>query len=131
MLTIGRAWVCCALATCVAGATFYQWARTSLCLSQAAADVALFADIGNTCGKLSDARGLVARLVYVRDYYPSGTKQAKGTTLDSMVERSRELALARILERLRTVTGTNCGDDVDAWVGSIGVAQYPGSQPLP
>jgi hypothetical protein len=52
----------------------------------------------------------------VRNYYPSGTKQASGSRLDRIVERSRSLAELRIIQMLKVATGTELGEDVDAWI---------------
>ena len=52
----------------------------------------------------------------MRNYYPSGTKQASGSRLDRIVERSRSLAELRIIQMLKVATGTELGEDVDAWI---------------
>jgi len=38
---------------------------------------------------------------YIRQYYPSGTKQAPGTSLDQMVETARAAALREIAQQRR------------------------------
>src|SRR5262245_38056858 len=53
----------------------------------------------------------IACLEYVLDYYPSGTKQAKGSKLDRVVERARQSAVREIIAHLRAKTGEDLGDD--------------------
>ena len=63
-----------------------------------------------------DVRAAVEFLRYTHGYYPSGTKQTHGSTLDRIVERSRSLAERRIMELLRDATGEDVGADTEAWV---------------
>jgi hypothetical protein len=49
-------------------------------------------------------------------YYPSGTKQRKGTKLDTMVEQARRDAVMAIIESLRRVSPTDLGPEPEAWL---------------
>jgi hypothetical protein len=61
-------------------------------------------------------------LEYIVNYYPSGTKQTLGSTLDIIVERSRSLAEARILEKLRAKTGKDFGTNAQDWLRGLATA---------
>jgi len=67
-----------------------------------------------------DVRAAVDFLEYTHSYYPSGTKQTHGSTLDRIVERSRSLAERRIIEMLRDATGKDVGMDAEVWVREFG-----------
>jgi hypothetical protein len=67
--------------------------------------------------------GDVARAVecldYTVHYYPSGTKQIPGSSLDLMVERARSEAAAAIIDHLRRVTGLDLGDEPQPWIEQV------------
>lgn len=63
-----------------------------------------------------DAKEAVQCLNYAHNYYPSGTKQLAGSRLDSIVENSRRAAELRIIEALKTATGSDLGNDAGAWI---------------
>ena len=67
-----------------------------------------------------DVRTAVEFLGYTHGYYPSGTKQTQGSSLDRIVERSRSHAERRIIEVLRDTTGEDVGTDAEAWVRKLG-----------
>ncbi len=58
----------------------------------------------------------LASLEYVVSYYPSGTKQEKGSRLDLIVERERAFAVKEIIAHLRVKTGKDFGDSPEAWI---------------
>lgn len=66
-----------------------------------------------------DVKAAVGFLEYTHSYYPSGTKQTNGSTLDRIVERSRSRAESRIIEMLRDATGVDHGTDAQAWVREL------------
>ena len=49
-------------------------------------------------------------------YYPSGTKQQRGTKLDRLVERHRNDASMAIIRHLRQITGKDLGNDPQRWL---------------
>jgi hypothetical protein len=55
-------------------------------------------------------------LEYVVNYYPSGTKQVRGSRLDRIVELARQSAVREIIAILRTRTGYDLGDDPKPWI---------------
>jgi hypothetical protein len=61
----------------------------------------------------------VGYLEYALSYYPSGTKQTKGSTLDRVVERARRCAVREIIGILRSRTGKDFGDDPRLWVEGL------------
>lgn len=67
-----------------------------------------------------DVKAAVQLLEYVRDYYASGTKQPEGSALDRVVEQSRRLAMTRIMEMLRRVTGEDAGSEPEDWIRKFG-----------
>jgi hypothetical protein len=58
-------------------------------------------------------------LEYALWYYPSGTKQTKGSSLDRVVERARQCAVREIIEILRSRTGRDFGDDPRRWIEGL------------
>ncbi len=58
-------------------------------------------------------------LEYTVHYYPSGTKQIPGSTLDRIVERARAEAAAAIIDHLRRVTGLDLGDEPQPWIEQV------------
>lgn len=67
-----------------------------------------------------DISAAVGFLEYTVSYYPSGSKQTHGSTLDRIVERSRSLAERRMIEMLRDATGEDVGTDAEAWIRQFG-----------
>ena len=67
-----------------------------------------------------DISAAVGYLEYLHNYYPSGTKQTEGSRLDEIVERSRDLAEAQIIERLRHTAESDFGSDTEKWIETFG-----------
>ena len=67
-------------------------------------------------------RSAMGSLEYIVNYYPSGTKQTAGSTLDIIVERSRSLAEASIIEKLRAETGKDFGSKAEDWLRGLATA---------
>jgi len=63
-----------------------------------------------------DPKGAAECLEYVVGYYPSGTKQERGSRLDCIVERDRAHAIRAIIECLRSKTGEDLGTSPEAWI---------------
>jgi len=55
-------------------------------------------------------------LRYTVNYYPPGTKQVPGTTLNRIVERQRAVVVADIIAHLRAKSGRDLGNDPEAWI---------------
>jgi len=64
----------------------------------------------------SDAAEAAGCLEYVVNYYPSGTKQERGSRLDRIVERERAFAEQAIVAHLRAKTGTDLGERPETWI---------------
>jgi hypothetical protein len=97
---------------------------TMLKLRVAFADgqVAIFEEMEASAKGTTDPRQMSGKLEYVLNYYPSGSKQAKGTQLDRIVETARSNSIAAIIARLRTTTGKDFGNDPQQWL-----KEYPPS----
>lgn len=63
----------------------------------------------------------VSYLRGVLDYYPSGSKEAKGSRLDRIVERARQSAVREIIASLKAKTGRDLGDDPRIWIERLDV----------
>jgi hypothetical protein len=59
-------------------------------------------------------------LEYLMRYYPSGSKQEKGSRLDIMVEHERQLAARDIMAYLRNKTNEDLGDNPQTWIQKYG-----------
>ncbi len=66
-----------------------------------------------------DVERALELLDYVRSYYPSGTKQKTGSTLDRIVERARLQAEGQIVGTLRSVTGKDYGSSAEARLSGL------------
>ncbi|MCE9552546.1 MAG: hypothetical protein K8T91_04100 [Planctomycetes bacterium] len=52
----------------------------------------------------------------VVNYYPSGSKQQKGSRLDKVVERHRAAVVREIIAHLRRTTGEDLGESPEPWI---------------
>lgn len=97
---------------------------TMLKLKVAFADgqVAIFEEMKASASSTTDPQQLSGKLEYVLNYYPTGSKQVKGTQLDRIVETARSNSIAAIITRLRGVTGKDFGNDPQQWL-----KEYPPS----
>jgi hypothetical protein len=76
----------------------------------------------------SDVRAAVGYIKAIREYYPSGTKQTRGSRLDLVVERARNSMIGQIVGDLRRTADHDLGDKPGAWMkafGSEDATQYP------
>ncbi len=71
----------------------------------------------------------VGYLEYTLSYYPSGTKQTKGSRLDRVVERARESAVREMIAILRARTGKEFGEDPRRWIEGLRAAGSGGTKP--
>jgi hypothetical protein len=76
--------------------------------------VAIFKEMEASAKSTADP--LSGKLEYVLNYYPSGSKQARGTQLDTVVESARSNAIAALITRLRVTTGKDFGNDPGKWL---------------
>ncbi len=97
---------------------FFAAQYTMLKLRVAFADgqIAIFDQMKVSANGTTDPRKLSGQLEYVVNYYPSGSKQVKGTQLDRVVESARSNAIAAIISHLRTATGKDLGTDPQKWL---------------
>jgi hypothetical protein len=71
----------------------------------------------------------VSDLEYALWYYPSGTKQTKGSRLDRVVERARQGAMREIIGILRSRTRKDFGDDPRRWIEGLRAKGAGGTRP--
>lgn len=75
----------------------------------------MFSNMEGLAGSGSE-RDAAEALQYVIGYYPSGTKQPAGSTLDRIVEHARSHAIDEIVSILRSRTGQDFGNDPKEWL---------------
>jgi hypothetical protein len=73
----------------------------------------------------------VGYLEYALSYYPSGTKQTSGSSLDRVVERARRCAVREIIGVLRSKTHKEFGDDPRRWIEGLKAEGADGTRPGP
>lgn len=78
-------------------------------------------EMSATKSKAGSTQQAIGSLAYVLSYYPSGTKQRKGSRGDNIVEIGRRLCVASILDTLRQKTRQDFGDDPRAWLREFAV----------
>jgi hypothetical protein len=71
----------------------------------------------------ADPTKAIGYLEYAVNYYPSGSKQVAGSSLDHMVERARRSAVREMIADLRRKSGEDLGDDPKRWIAHF---QKPG-----
>jgi hypothetical protein len=71
----------------------------------------------------------VGYLEYTLSYYPSGTKQTKGSRLDRVVERARQGAMREIIAILRSRTGLDLGKEPQRWIEGLRAPGNQGTRP--
>jgi hypothetical protein len=84
--------------------------------------ITTFNEIAASGNSATDPRILSGKLEFLLNYYPSGSKQTKGTQLDRIVETARSNSIDRIIIRLRSTTGKDIGNDPQQWLN-----EYPPS----
>lgn len=104
----------------------WQWSLLRFKEVLAASHVATFRELTELARASVDPHELCGFLEYARDYYPSGTQQARGSPLGRIVESVRSDTMREIVDLLRGVSGRDLGTDPNSWL-----AAYPPSAPWP
>jgi len=105
---------------CVAAGWFiFRYEIQKMCVDFADEQTAMFDQMRERSLRANNAIEIVGYLDYATHYYPSGTKQEKGSPLDEIVERGRRSAIRDIIAHLRTQTGRDLGDDPDLWIAEF------------
>jgi hypothetical protein len=94
---------------------FWKFGMLQIRVAWAGSQVEIFSDMSRKAAA-SGAPEAVEYLEYVVGYYPSGTKQVSGSTLDRMVETSRARAIQEIIMHLRSKTGEDLGTNAEPWL---------------
>lgn len=68
----------------------------------------------------ASASGTADKMSYVVSYYPSGTKQIAGSSLDQIVEQARAATIRECIGHLRKTTGADLGDAAEPWIKKYG-----------
>jgi hypothetical protein len=115
-----KVWWLFTLVTCCFLLLAAQYAWLKIRVGYALGQVTIFQEMRVSAERASDPNQIAGFLEYVVDYYPSGSKQNRGSCLDVIVENARSNASAAIVARLRIVTGKDLGADPDAWLRVYG-----------
>ena len=98
---------------CVIFAAKYTMLRVRVDFAEA--QVNIFEEMKRSANETADPQKLSGQLEYVVNYYPSDSKQPKGSRLDGVVETARSNAIGAIISRLRITTGKDLGESPEAW----------------
>ncbi|MGV3756924.1 MAG: hypothetical protein ACO1QS_16205 [Verrucomicrobiota bacterium] len=98
---------------------FWSYATLKIQTKFAQEQIALFTEMSNRSMAGNPAQAAEC-LSYVVNYYPSGTKQTRGSALDALVEAQRERAQQEIIAMLRTRTRDNLGQKPEPWIKKYG-----------
>lgn len=93
--------------------------RTGLEAVFAAEQTSIFEDMRTQALTTDNVDQAIGSLEYAVGYYPSGTKQRVGTSLDRVVERRRRSAVREMIAHLRHITDQNFGDDTTVWIDGL------------
>jgi hypothetical protein len=104
----------------LAGYCFARWGLLHVQVALGEEQTQMFEQCRAQALQSSDPTRITGLIQAARIYYPSGTKQAVGSHVDRMVERSRSLAIDDMIARLRNVTGLDLGKDPQRWIDKYG-----------
>ncbi len=94
---------------------YWDYSLLSLRTEFAREQIEIFHEISSHALE-SGVTDAVESMRYASCYYPSGTKQVRGSRLDRLVERERSDAVRAIISHLRTKTGEDLGDSPERWI---------------
>jgi hypothetical protein len=106
------------LLVALAARAWFESSVTNLRISFADEQTAIFEQMRDKAEE-GEAEEAADCLSYTLGYYPSGTKQVPGSTLDRIVERSRRGAVRQIIATLRARTGQDFGSDPKRWIEGL------------
>jgi hypothetical protein len=113
-LTVALSVICVALLA-MCGWLFWRYGWLKIQVAFASEQTQIFEDM-RTKAFQGDAGGAAGCLGYVIWYYPSGSKQDKGSLLDRMVERDRARTVRDIVAYLRAKADKDLGEDPEVWL---------------
>jgi len=93
-----------------------KYAILKLRVSFAEGQISIFEAMKSSLDNITNPQKLSAELEYVVNYYPSGSKQVRGSQLDRIVEIARANATSEIINRLHAVTAKDLGNDPQRWI---------------
>jgi hypothetical protein len=99
----------------------FGWSNVTLKLQAkfAQEQIRVFDEMSNRALSANPAQAAEC-LNYVLTYYPSGTKQERGSALDQIVEQQRERAIQEIITMLRVRTRDDLGRAPESWIKKYG-----------
>ncbi|MFC5049109.1 hypothetical protein ACFPK9_00555 [Rubritalea spongiae] len=95
--------------------TLYNYSILSLRVKFADDQTLIFDEAANQAMQGSPQEAIKC-LEYVISYYPSGSKQELGSSLDILVERARANTIKIIIDHLRSETKLDLGNSPKAWI---------------
>jgi hypothetical protein len=98
---------------------FWSYATLKIQTKFAQEQIAIFTEMSNRSMAGTPAQAAEC-LAHVVNYYPSGTKQTRGSALDELVERQRERAQLEIIAILRVRTRDDLGQKPEPWIKKYG-----------
>lgn len=105
---------------------WYGWLYSTLKIRTKFAEeqIRIFSEMSNRsmASTPADAAGC---LDYVVNYYPSGSKQTRGSALDTLVEAQRKRAQLEIISVLRARTRDDLGQEPGPWIKKYGKIGQP------
>lgn len=109
------AWLSAGLYAILAIALYLKHVERNLRMAFAKGQVRIFQQMCERC-RDADAESCADYLSYALHYYPSGTKQRRGSSLDEVVETARQWAVNEMIAELRRKTGEDLGNDPVKWI---------------
>ncbi|MGE3807245.1 MAG: hypothetical protein AB7K24_21490 [Gemmataceae bacterium] len=107
--------VACLLLLGGSGYLFYLYGEQSVRVAAAHASIEIFERLKDEACTEPPGKA-VDKLVYIRNYYPSGSRQRAGSRLDEIVEHARRHALRDIILHLQKIAPRDLGDDPEVWI---------------
>jgi len=99
---------------------FVRWGYLRLQVAMGEEQTQMFEECRTMALQSSQADQIAGLIHATIIYYPSGTKQTKGSHLDRMVERGRQSAIRDMIAHLRSISGTDLGSDPQVWINRFG-----------
>lgn len=100
------------------GVVTYQYGKLKLQIAMADEQVEIFESM-RLKAEASTPVEAAECMLYVQNYYPSGSKQVIGSRLDRVVELARASAMREIASHLRYKTKKDIRDDPAKWIESL------------
>lgn len=97
----------------------FLYFRQTLFIIFADEQIRIFHLMQNEIYQSKDPYDMAVKLNYIVSYYPSGTKQEKGSRLDCIVETVRKNVTSDVINFLKRSTGKDFGSDAQQWINKL------------